>query len=175
MSAKLQLGVHFTVLIVVILMGVISLTTSFQNSNDIAEQKRLTLEGRQIGNQRGNLTMQLFGTVLTHIDNAVTQIQGNLTDHRIVTNDTRDNYIIPLINKTQTLIKSFNMTNESGRGKAVEDIINTLHEDHEIIMKGLNITATDTNTESFDAIQKLKKQLDQLELSSNESKRSQTK
>ena len=32
-----------------------------------------------------------------------------------------------------------------------------------ILFKGLNITATDTNTESYDAIQKLRQQLEELE------------
>ena len=90
-------------------------------------------------------------------------IIGNLTDHREVTNNTRDEIIIPILNQTQTLIKAFNNTNEEERGKAVDNIIKSLHDDHIIIMKGLNITATDTNTESYDAIQKLKQQIDELE------------
>ena len=90
-------------------------------------------------------------------------IIGNLTDHREVTNNTRDEIIIPILNQTQTLIKSFNNTNEEERGKAVDNIIKSLHDDHIIIMKGLNITATDTNTESYDAIQKLRQQLEELE------------
>jgi len=90
-------------------------------------------------------------------------IIGNLTDHREVTNNTRDEIIIPILNQTQTLIKAFNNTNEEERGKAVDNIIKSLHDDHIIIMKGLNITATDTNTESYDAIQKLRQQLEELE------------
>jgi len=90
-------------------------------------------------------------------------IIGNLTDHREVTNNTRDEIIIPILNQTQTLIKGFNNTNEEERGKAVDNIIKSLHDDHIIIMKGLNITATDTNTESYDAIQKLRQQLEELE------------
>ena len=90
-------------------------------------------------------------------------IIGNLTDHREVTNNTRDEIIIPILNQTQTLIKAFNNTNEEERGKAVDNIIKSLHDDHIIIMKGLNITATDTNTESYNAIQKLRQQLEELE------------
>jgi len=163
MSTRLQLGIEFSVLVMVILIGVISITTSFQNSQDIQEQKRLTLEGRQIGNQRGNLTVQLFGNVLSHIDKAVSSIQGNLTDHRLVTNDTRDHIILPTMNMTQQLIKAFNATNESERGKAVDIINKNTNDKFAILFKGLNITVVDKNTESSNAIQILKKQIEQLE------------
>ena len=127
MSSKTQVTLQASILIMVLAIGIISITTSFRNSDDIAEQKRLTIEGRQIGNQRGNLTLGAVGMAIHEIKDTERNILSNLTAHRMVTNYTRDDILLPLANKTNELIIQLNSTNEQGRGKAVQEIIQAVN------------------------------------------------
>src|ERR1044072_8156149 len=138
MSSKTQVTLQASILIMVLAIGIISITTSFRNSDDIAEQKRLTIEGRQIGNMRGNLTLGAVGATIQELKNTEKNILGNLTAHRLVTNFTRDDILLPLQNKTNELILQLNQTNESGRGKAVEQIIQAVNNNTRLLQELLS-------------------------------------
>ncbi len=190
MSARITLGSTLAGLVLLIVIGVIVITgskanednaiaakqsaqraeeQSKQNNEDIQTiNKTLTnfvdqwSERVRIGNTNTNNTQQYILDGVARILETVEANFANLTAHRQVTNATFQE-IEELQNQTNILISAFNATNEEERGKAVDNIINQLHKDHIIIMKGLNISKTYSNTESFDAIQKLKQQLDELE------------
>jgi hypothetical protein len=105
-------------------------------------------------------------------------IIGNLTDHRHVANYTRDQ-VLNVLNKTNQLINHTQGLTSAQYDKQAENkvnsIIGNMTEKFDILFRGLNISTTDTNTESYDGIKVLKKQLDELEQRANESQRSQTK
>ena len=91
----------------------------------IDEVNRLILEGRQIGNIRGNVTLGAVSEVLEGIEKVEHDILSNLTSHRVVTNQTRDNL--------NTLISGFNQTNEDGRAEAVNEIINAVNNNTKLL------------------------------------------
>ena len=71
------------------------------------------------------------------IKDEIRNFAGNLSQHRIVTNATFDE--VKLIeNHTANLIRSFNSTNEEERGKAVEEIVDTIYG----LADALNVTIT---------------------------------
>jgi len=63
------------------------------------------------------------------------QLKDNLTNHRIIANQTRDR-VIDLQNQTNTLIQKFNQTNEEKRTEAVDNILAGVNN----IVKQLNTT-----------------------------------
>ena len=91
----------------------------------IDEVNRLILEGRQIGNIRGNVTLGAVSEVLEGIEKVEHDILSNLTSHRVVTNQTRDNLNI--------LISGFNQTNEDGRAHAVNQIIQAVNNNTKLL------------------------------------------
>src|SRR5688572_20975455 len=94
-----------------------------KSANDIVEEtQRLMLEGRKIANLRGNTTLNAIADVILDFGNVEKNILGNLTDHRLVANFTRDQ-VLNIQNDTQRLITEFNATNEEQRSRAVKDIV----------------------------------------------------
>lgn len=105
---------------------------------------------QQIGNERANATLEGFNNLTMYlrevlkqqlqnevdIQSGVDNVIGNLTQHRIIQNITRDddvtrqNQTLTTLKElevmTKTLITQFNMTNEQERDKAIDVIINNL-------------------------------------------------
>jgi hypothetical protein len=133
MSARMNIGLTIGVFIIMLISSSISVYYLMSARDQVEETKRLIIEGRQIGNQRGNMTLDVVRDVLEGIRISHDDLLGNLTEHRTVTNDTRDNIIIPILNQTNTLIQEFNETNEKGRTAAVDEIITAVQNNTKLI------------------------------------------
>jgi len=177
MSARLNLSIGIGTLAVMLMMSFAVLYFTNQGvkqgeerDKDIAELKAdfndfvdQWTERVKIGNTNTNNTQKYIIEGVNEILYTVKQEFANLTAHRLVTNATFDR-LGNIINATQGLTSQ--QYDEQAQ-KKVDYIIGNMTEKFDILFKGLNITATDTNTESFDAIQKLKQQIDQLEMKTN--------
>ena len=180
MSARLNLSLGIGTLAVMLIMsfGVLYFTNQGvkqgeERDKDIQEIKKDNAELKadfkhfvdqwtervKIGNTNTNNTQKYIIQGVNEILYTVKQEFANLTAHRIVTNATFDR-IGNLINTTQGLTSQ--QYDEQAQRK-VDYIIGNMTEKFNILFKGLNISATDTNTESSNAIEKLQKQLDELE------------
>ena len=173
MSAKITLGVGIGTFAVMLIMsfGVLYFTNQGveqgeQRAKDIAtlraEFKDFVdkwTERIKIGNTNTNNTQKYIIDGVNEILYTVKQEFGNLTAHRLVTNATFDK-IQNILNESEGITSK--QYDEQAQ-KKVDSIIGNMTEKFDILFKGLNITATDSNTESFDAIQVLKKQIEQLE------------
>jgi len=180
MSARLNLSLGIGTLAVMLIMsfGVLYFTNQGvkqgeDRNKDIQEIKKDNAELKadfkdfvdqwtervRIGNTNTNNTQKYIIEGVNEILYTVKQEFGNLTAHRLVTNATFDR-IGNLINTTQGLTSQ---QYDDQAQKKVDYIIGNMTEKFNILFRGLNITATDTDTESFDAIEKLQKQLDELE------------
>ena len=146
---------------IIVLIAYVSFTLS--KINDQIEALQLYMEqGRDIGNFRGNATLGATGELISDLKQTEINILGNLTDHRLVANATRD-ATFDLLNRTLTSEKYGSLADQR-----VNNIIGNLSSDHEIIMKALNISKTDnvTDAEVIDE-QLLTKILRQLENRTN--------
>ena len=173
MSAKLNLSLSVGTLAVMLIMsfGVLYFTNQGvkqgeERDKDMEELKAdfkhfvdQWTERVRIGNTNTNNTQKYIIQGVNEILYTVKQEFGNLTAHRIVTNATFDQ-VKNILNETQGITSSQYDTQAQ---KKVDYIIGNMTEKFNILFKGLNISATDTNTESSDAIEKLQKQLDELE------------
>ena len=177
MSAKLNLSLSVGTLAVMLIMsfGVLYFTNQGvkqgeERDKDMEELKAdfknfvdQWTERVRIGNTNTNNTQKYIIEGVNEILYTVKQEFANLTAHRIITNATFDQ-VKNILNETQGITSQ--QYDEQAQ-KKVDYIIGNMTEKFDILFKGLNITATDTNTESFDAIQKLKQQIDQLEMKTN--------
>ena len=173
MSARLNLSLGIGTLAVMLIMsfGVLYFTNQGvkqgeDREKDISELKAdfndfvdKWTERVKIGNTNTNNTQKYIVEGVNEILYTVKQEFANLTAHRLVTNATFDK-IQNILNETKG-ITSQQYDDQSQ--KRVDDILGNMTEKFDILFRGLNITATDTNTESYDAIQKLKQQIDELE------------
>src|SRR6187551_638158 len=112
----------------------------------------------KIGNTNTNNTQKYIVEGVNEILYTVKQEFANLTAHRLVTNATFDK-IQNILNETKG-ITSQQYDDQSQ--KRVDDILGNMTEKFDILFRGLNITATDTDTESFDAIQRLQQEINEL-------------
>jgi len=172
-SARLNLSLGIGTLAVMLIMsfGVLYFTNQGvkqgeDREKDISELKAdfkdfvdKWTERVKIGNTNTNNTQKYIVEGVNEILYTVKQEFANLTAHRLVTNATFDK-IQNILNETKG-ITSQQYDDQSQ--KRVDDILGNMTEKFDILFRGLNITATDTNTESYDAIQKLKQQIDELE------------
>ena len=173
MSARLNLSLGIGTLAVMLIMsfGVLYFTNQGvkqgeEREKDISELKAdfndfvdKWTERVKIGNTNTNNTQKYIVEGVNEILYTVKQEFANLTQHRLVTNATFDK-IQNILNETKG-ITSQQYDDQSQ--KRVDDILGNMTEKFDILFRGLNITATDTNTESYDAIQKLRQQLEELE------------
>ena len=180
MSAKITLGVGIGTFAVMLIMSLSVLYFTNQGveqgekrDKDIAELKKDNAELKaafddfveqwtervKIGNTNTNNTQKYIIDGVNEILYTVKQEFGNLTAHRLVTNATFDE-VKNILNESEGITsKQYDVQAQ----KKVDSIIGNMTEKFDILFKGLNITATDTDTESYDAIQVLKKQIEQLE------------
>ena len=166
MSAKINLGVGIGTFAVMLIM---SLSVLYFTNQGVKQGEQLRADFKdfvdkwtervRIGNTNTNNTQKYIVEGVDEIKNMVRQEFANLTAHRLVTNATFDK-IQNILNETKG-ITSQQYDDQSQ--KRVDDILGNMTEKFDILFRGLNITATDTNTESYDAIQKLKQQIDELE------------
>jgi hypothetical protein len=153
---------------------------SIQNNIDLDKQNKALTDFVDKWQNRVNVSNKINNGTQSKIDAATQNILTNLTTHRAVTNQTFGaltdfindrnaafNQTLDKLDNITTqnkqLIIAFNATNEEERGKAVQNIINQLHADHEVIFKALNITATDNETDAETDINILKQILKALE------------
>ena len=115
MSSRQGIYISMGVMIMVILGMVMNFYTTSKANETISEVQRLILEGREIGNKRGNQTLGAVGEAIQEIKTIEGELRDNLTTHRIVTNDTNS--------QIKELIANFNETNEEERVKAVDKIL----------------------------------------------------
>jgi len=91
----------------VLVMVVISIMMSYwaigrandgiaENEKNIKSVRELMIQGRQGANVRGNDTLGAVGVAITELKNTEKNIIGNLSDHRIIANQTRDNTLLEL-------------------------------------------------------------------------------
>lgn len=138
MSSKQSVLLTSGVLILVIIGMVMNFYTTSRANDTVSEVQRLILEGRQIGNVRGNVTLGAVGEAIQEINQIQTALEQNLTRHRVVTNMTFD--------KLDGLIAGFNQTNEVERVKAVQRIIDAVNNNTELIKQLLKQQDTDFDT-----------------------------
>jgi len=166
MSAKITLGVGIGTFAVMLIM---SLSVLYFTNQGVRQGEQLRADFKdfveqwtervRIGNTNTNNTQKYIVDGVNEILYTVKQEFGNLTAHRLVTNATFDK-IQNVLNESEGITsKQYDVQAQ----KKVDAIIGNMTEKFDILFKGLNITATDTDTESFAAIEKLQKQLDELE------------
>ena len=134
MSFTPSVYISLGVMIMVIIGFVQGYYTDLRQNTTIDETKRLILEGREIGNKRGNATLGAVGEAIAEINQVSNDILGNLTNHRVVTNDT-DQKVETLQNQTNDLIAGFNETNEVERQKAVDKILEGIQNNTELLQQ----------------------------------------
>ena len=151
MSAKFTIGLTFGVLAVMLLTSVVIIyftkegrDQSERNNQDIDKlEKKLEdfvsmwTERVKIGNTNTNNTQNL-------IVDTQKNILGNLTSHRVVTNETFT-HIQELLNATNSLTGP---EYERLADQRTNRIIGNLSADHEIIMDALNITRENNNNQT---------------------------
>jgi hypothetical protein len=118
---------------------VMNFYTTSRANDTVSEVQRLILEGRQIVNIRGNVTLGAVGEAIAATQEVEREIRDNLTQHRIVTNQTRDLVL--------DYIGGFNETNEQERVKAVDTIIQAVNNNTVLLQQ---IQSQLQNTGSFD-------------------------
>ena len=139
MSSRQGVYISMGVMIMVII-GMSMNFYSISKANDaVNETKQLILEGREIGNKRGNQTLGAVGEAITEIKKVSDEILGNLTSHRLVTNDT-NTQVQELQNQTNILLEGFNETNEVERQKAVNKILEGIQNNTDLLEKLSSIT-----------------------------------
>ena len=172
MSARLNLSLGIGTLAVMLIMsfGVLYFTNQGvkqgeDREKDISELKAdfndfvdKWTERVKIGNTNTNNTQKYIVEGVNEILYTVKQEFANLTAHRLVTNATFDK-IQSVLNETKGITSSQYDTQSQ---KRVDDILGNITEKFDILFRGLNITATDTDTESFDAIQRLQQEINEL-------------
>ena len=165
MSARITLGSTLGGLVLLIIIGVIVITGSKANEEAAIEAKKnaeaakLQSERNNVDNKQINATLHQFIDMWTErvrIGNTNTNntqdlivrtqqnILGNLTSHRVVTNQTFDD-IQHILNTTTSLTGP---QYEKLADKRVESIVGNLSADHEIIFKALNISKSDETTDA---------------------------
>lgn len=166
MSARLNMSIGIGTLVVMLIMsvGVLYFTKqgieqSEHNNEDIDALNKTFTQFREqwtervkIGNTNTNNTQDL-------ILDTQKNILGNLTGHRIVTNETFE-HIGDILNTTKTLTSD--EYSEQAEGK-VKSILGNMSKEHDIIFKALNITKNDTDTDAETDIEQIRKQLEILE------------
>jgi hypothetical protein len=120
MSSRQQIFLTTGVLILVIIGMVMNFYTTSRANDTITEVQRLIIEGRQIGNQRGNATLGAVGEAISEIKAIEFELRDNLTAHRVVTNMTFE--------RLDRVIAAFNNTNEVKRTEAVQEILDSINE-----------------------------------------------
>ena len=165
MSAKINLGVGIGTFAVMLIM---SLSVLYFTNQGVKQGEQLRTdfndfvdkwtERVRIGNTNTNNTQKYIVEGVDEIKNMVRQEFANLTAHRLVTNATFDK-IQSVLNETKGITSSQYDTQSQ---KRVDDILGNITEKFDILFRGLNITATDTDTESFDAIQRLQQEINEL-------------
>ena len=165
MSAKINLGVGIGTFAVMLIM---SLSVLYFTNQGVKQGEQLRTDFKdfvdkwtervRIGNTNTNNTQKYIVEGVDEIKNMVRQEFSNLTAHRLVTNATFDK-IQNILNETKG-ITSQQYDDQSQ--KRVDDILGNMTEKFDILFRGLNITATDTDTESFDAIQRLQQEINEL-------------
>jgi len=165
MSAKINLGVGIGTFAVMLIM---SLSVLYFTNQGVKQGEQLRTDFKdfvdkwtervRIGNTNTNNTQKYIVEGVDEIKNMVRQEFANLTAHRLVTNATFDK-IQNILNETKG-ITSQQYDDQSQ--KRVDDILGNMTEKFDILFRGLNITATDTDTESFDAIQRLQQEINEL-------------
>jgi hypothetical protein len=153
---------------------------SIQNNINLDKQHKALTDFVDKWQNRVNVSNKINNGTQSKIDAATQNILTNLTSHRAITNDTfgkltdfiNDRNVAfnqtldkldNITTQNKQLIIAFNATNEEERVKAVDRIIEQLHADHQVIMKGLNISSTDNQTEASDGIDQLKRAIEALE------------
>jgi len=164
-SAKINLGVGIGTFAVMLIM---SLSVLYFTNQGVKQGEQLRTdfndfvdkwtERVRIGNTNTNNTQKYIVEGVDEIKNMVRQEFANLTAHRLVTNATFDK-IQSVLNETKGITSSQYDTQSQ---KRVDDILGNITEKFDILFRGLNITATDTDTESFDAIQRLQQEINEL-------------
>jgi len=164
-SAKINLGVGIGTFAVMLIM---SLSVLYFTNQGVKQGEQLRTDFKdfvdkwtervRIGNTNTNNTQKYIVEGVDEIKNMVRQEFSNLTAHRLVTNATFDK-IQNILNETKG-ITSQQYDDQSQ--KRVDDILGNMTEKFDILFRGLNITATDTDTESFDAIQRLQQEINEL-------------
>lgn len=166
MSARLNMSIGIGTLVVMLVMsvGVVYFTKqgieqSEHNNRDIeilnqsfTQFREQWTERVKIGNTNTNNTQDL-------IVDTQRNILGNLTGHRLVTNQTFE-HIGDILNTTKALTSK--EYSEQAEGK-VKSILGNMSKEHDIIFKALNITKTDNETDAETDIAKLKKAIQELE------------
>jgi len=165
MSAKINLGVGIGTFAVMLIM---SLSVLYFTNQGVKQGEQLRTdfndfvdkwtERVRIGNTNTNNTQKYIVEGVDEIKNMVRQEFANLTAHRLVTNATFDK-IQSVLNETKGITSSQYDTQSQ---KRVDAILGNITEKFDILFRGLNITATDTDTESFDAIQRLQQEINEL-------------
>ena len=165
MSAKINLGVGIGTFAVMLIM---SLSVLYFTNQGVKQGEQLRTdfndfvdkwtERVKIGNTNTNNTQKYIVEGVDEIKKMVRQEFANLTAHRLVTNATFDK-IQNILNETKGITSSQYDTQSQ---KRVDDILGNITEKFDILFRGLNITATDTDTESFDAIQRLQQEINEL-------------
>jgi len=164
-SAKINLGVGIGTFAVMLIM---SLSVLYFTNQGVKQGEQLRTDFKdfvdkwtervRIGNTNTNNTQKYIVEGVDEIKNMVRQEFSNLTAHRLVTNATFDK-IQSVLNETKGITSSQYDTQSQ---KRVDDILGNITEKFDILFRGLNITATDTDTESFDAIQRLQQEINEL-------------
>jgi len=165
MSAKINLGVGIGTFAVMLIM---SLSVLYFTNQGVKQGEQLRTDFKdfvdkwtervRIGNTNTNNTQKYIVEGVDEIKNMVRQEFANLTAHRLVTNATFDK-IQSVLNETKGITSSQYDTQSQ---KRVDAILGNITEKFDILFRGLNITATDTDTESFDAIQRLQQEINEL-------------
>jgi len=164
-SAKINLGVGIGTFAVMLIM---SLSVLYFTNQGVKQGEQLRTDFKdfvdkwtervRIGNTNTNNTQKYIVEGVDEIKNMVRQEFANLTAHRLVTNATFDK-IQSVLNETKGITSSQYDTQSQ---KRVDAILGNITEKFDILFRGLNITATDTDTESFDAIQRLQQEINEL-------------
>lgn len=124
MSSKQSVLLTSGVLILVVIGMVMNFYTTSRANDTITEVQRLILEGREIGNVRGNQTLGAVGEAISEIKEIEGELRDNLTQHRVITNMTFD--------RLDSVISGFNQTNEVERVKAVDKILDEVEQNRNI-------------------------------------------
>ena len=176
MSAKITLGSTLGGLVLLIIIGVVVITGSKANEEAALEAKKNSEAAKIISEQNYNDLKQMNKTVTTFIENWEKRVQvsnkvqnstqdkiergvqnviGNLTQHRIIQNITREddeqrqNETLQAIKHIQNITSA--LTGEEYKklsDQRVNTIISNLSADHQLLFEALNISKTDKTTDA---------------------------
>ena len=165
MSARFNIALTFSVLAVMLLTSTVIIYFTKENRDSQERTEQFAIQAREQSEHNNRDIEALNQTVNGFIDmwekriktsntinnstqqkieNAVTNILGNLTSHRIVANETNSE-VSSLQNSTNQLIIKFNQTNEAERAKAVSEIINAVNNNTKILKEFLGVNKTGIN------------------------------